>query len=197
MKIRKLNKDLLKDAAIPKKFWPLGAKTYFGDHAALQKADNYVSKFSKAYSEGVGLFVTGAPYTLKTFLLTYILKCLMHEGYSTLYCTLDELYEYYMQEESAGAGFLARFKSPECIVLDNVNAPFGKGVRNALIKVVTFRSDNGLPYLIGSTLNNDEIKNLYGDRIAVHFDSDLYEVPCSVDPEILRTVLEKKKEFLC
>lgn len=200
MKKAKVNLDLLKDANIPRKFWKLGRKTYFGDDAALRKTEKYIKGFEDAHAEGVGLLFVGPSQSCKTFLATYVLKNLLAKGLQASYFSMDELFELYVGGDSAGENFLSRFREVDCVVIDNVGVTdtLKKGKRNALEKVVSFRSDNGLPYIICTDLEDEQaFAENYGDKVSNCFQSDLVEIACSCSHEMVRARRnEKKLQFM-
>jgi DNA replication protein DnaC len=202
MKRTKLSCDLLKDANIPKQFWKFGRDTYVGDKSALKRVEKYVANFESAYEKGIGLLLKGPTQSCKTFLATYVLKSIMANGTGdqVYYLSTDELFELYISGDSAGENFLSRFRETHCVVIDNVGitdkAKLGK--RNALEKVVSFRADQGLPYIICTDLRDQqEIAENYGEKIAHHFNHDLVEVECSCSQELIRAKRQEAKlEFL-
>jgi DNA replication protein DnaC len=200
MKHTQLNVDSLKDANIPKKFWKLNRSTYFGDADALTRTEKYVKGFANAHSNGVGLIYRGPAQSCKTFLATYVLRNLLAQGLNVAYYSMDELFELYVSGDSAGANFLSRFKEAHCVVIDNVGVSDKDkmGKRNALVKVITSRSDAGLPYVICTDLKDyDAIRENYGDKIEACFKSDLVLIDCSCSAELIRAKRnEAKTEFM-
>jgi DNA replication protein DnaC len=182
MKPIKINSDLLKDANIPKRFWKLGRDTYFGDAKALKRVEHYVKNFDEAHEKGVGLLFVGPSQSCKTFLASYVLKCLLAVGLQVAYYSLDELFELYISGDSAGDNFLSKFREVNCVVIDNIGVSDKdkRGRRNALERVISFRSDNGLPYIICTDLDDHKsIRENWGEKIAHCLVNDLVEVECS------------------
>lgn len=192
----KLNTDLLRDVGIPKKFWELGKDTYPGDPRCLKQAEHYVLNFNDAIAKGVGLRFSGPTKSYRTFLATYVMKCLLIRGASTRYFSLDNLYELYVgsDDEAAGQGFLSNFKA-DLIVLDNLTIAPNKATKNALLKVITFRADNGLPFIVCTSLTDEELCDEYGDRIGEHIANDLLEVECIANDEAIAQLRGRKEKF--
>jgi hypothetical protein len=181
MKTRLVSMDLLEETKIPKKFWGLGADTYIGQKDVLEQADHYIRKFghrNKTLSI-VGILFVGPPNSFKTFLSTYVLKCLMIRGVSVKYFTAESLTDAYLLREEVN--MITQLRSNHCVVIDNLGLCFNKSMRNAVEKAVRFLSDNLIHYIVCTTLEDDfEIAGQYGQVVASHFSSELIRVECNL-----------------
>lgn len=199
-----LSKALLKDSRIPTKFWEMGTDTYLGSKRALNACKHYLSVKGKP----PGLMFIGKASSCKTFLATYVLKCLMAQGKIVAYYTTDDLCDAYFArlDTSATTTFRERILAPDFICFDNVNAPVGRGHKIALLRAVRLRSDEGLPYFVCTRFDDETLLSLYGvvsedDSSGVisegdllnFFQQDLIRIKTEADPFEIGAELEKVK----
>lgn len=161
---------------MPRAFWPLGADTYFGSHLALKSVEKYIKCCDQALANGgVGLFLIGPPSSLKTFLLTFALKCLLAKGHSVRYSTLDEVTDLYFQRD--GNSLEGQLSSDRFVAVDNLSDIVNKAAPTALRRLLRRRRDEGLCTLLATDLSLDDFKRQYV-AIQEQVAGDFIEVPC-------------------
>ncbi len=176
MKTLQLTQEALEDARLPKAFWPLGSDTYFGNRLALKQSEHYIRKHAEALASGTGLLLIGPPSSLKTFLLTYILRCLLAKGHSVRYTTLDELVDLYFQREGASIG--SELCTDRFVAVDNLSEVINKAAPNALKALFRRRRDNGLCTLFATDLEDAEFTRQYGP-VAESVEESSLKIHCS------------------
>lgn len=204
---KSLQKSLLRDARIPAKFWNLGTNTYLGCSQALKACKHYLD------TDGAnvpGLLFNGKAASCKTFLATYVLKCLMARGKIAAYYTTDDLCDaYFARLDSSTTSFRERILAPDFVCFDNVNAPVGRGHKIALLRAVRLRSDEGMPYFVCTRFDDETLLSLYGvvsedDSSGVvsegdllnFFQQDLLRIKTEADPfEIGELHTKAKRPF--
>src|SRR5688572_30449175 len=179
MKTRTLNTDLLQDVKIPKKFWELGKDTFPGQKDVMAQADHYVLNFGhEKNNHVVGLLFVGPSKSFKTFLATYILKCLLVRGVSVKYFTAESLTDAYLLREEVN--MITQLRTCHCVVIDNLGLCFNKSMRNAVEKAIRFLSDNLIHYVVCTTLEDEfELSGQYGQIASHHLMSELIRVECN------------------
>jgi hypothetical protein len=187
-----LNKDLLEAIGIPKKFWALGRDTYFGNQNALRVVEEYIVNFTPEIN--FGLLFRGLSCTLKTFLLTYTLKCLTsnaltNSAYPALYATLPQITNCYFNR----AEFYYSLKTAFIAGIDELEFTSNEGEKQVLERLLQTRSDWGLPTLIATSLDAAKIQAIYGQRSNILIRNNFKEVRCSVDSDRLKNALEKRR----
>jgi len=170
MKIVNLNKELLEEANIPPKYWPLGIETYFGNPTALEKTKTYVKKIQVAFDNGVGLFFFSAhPQTCKTFLGTLILKSVLAKGYSARYSSLIDIARQYVGEGDTDHSLRQLYGAVDFVFIDDLVEAPNKAERNGIERIVLMRSTAGLPTLVASSISLGEVAEHYGNKTAYRF----------------------------
>lgn len=194
----KFSEETLTEARIPKRFWNLDRKDYFGKKSSLEQVENYIRRAPKAYRTGVGLLFVGDRDCGKTFLLTYLLRCLMLQKFTVAYYTMDEITTIMTAPEADDEKFNVKFSAPHFLGLDDVDSTQGAPIA-ALKKLVRLRRDNGLPLLVCTSLcetdDGDLFKRAYGDTAERVIEiSKLVEL--EIDAFRIRKHYRKLKRFL-
>lgn len=169
-----LTTEALEEANIPRRFWKMGRNDYFGSSRALKACESYIHESMKAYKRGLSLLIQGETDSGKTWLISYVLRCLLaqNEGYTVFYTTLDDLTEYMIRPEK-DERFSQKFLASDFVALDCVNTA-NEGTRPAFRKFVRLRIDNAMPFILGTSLSlttaDDAFESLFGDSAtkAVH-----------------------------
>lgn len=154
-----LTKVILESCNIPRAFWEMGADTYPGDQNALRMCEKYIEKMEVMYSTGGGLCLRGMRESGRTFLMTYVLKCLIAKGYGVYYLTLDDLTNALLSR-SAEVDIAATL-SVEILGIDNINILATKGDQIALKRVLADRADRLAPTLIATDLDEPKFEGLF------------------------------------
>ena len=98
-----LRVSVLIDAKIPRRFWELGPETFSGNQDALQTCMRFVKTVLKSLrlnSSCDSLVIQGHECSGKTFLGSFILKCLLSRNYGALYTTLNDLGKHHLGQET-------------------------------------------------------------------------------------------------
>lgn len=194
MKTMQLNQESLEEARLPRAFWALGADTYFGSHLALKSVEKYIRQCDLALANGgVGLFLIGPPSSLKTFLLTFALKCLLAKGHSVRYTTLEEVTDLYFQRNEVSLE--SELSHDRFVAVDNLGEVINKAAPNALRRLLRRRSDDGLCTLLASDLLSDDFKRQYC-AVQELIAGQCIEVPCSAKSFKVAAHFEEKKRAL-
>lgn len=189
-----LSVDLLQECAIPRKFWALGADTYSGSAKALAQADAYVKHSAKNQA---GAYVYGPSGTYKTFLLTYILRCLLAQGSNVMYANMKDLPGQLFGEDSAE--FRQQCFGCSFIAVDDVVEPTSPNAFKGISRFFSWCRDNQINLILASQFTPVELADCFGKEIANWLHEDVhrnFEIKCSVDEiakEILRCSLARKK----
>jgi DNA replication protein DnaC len=160
MKNLALNFDLLRDAAIPKAFWGLGAETYWGDKRALDLANNYIESCFKVSESGVSLVFAGPHASCKTFLVTYILRCLMVRRFDVKYSSLDQLTNRYF-DKTEGLRLEREVSAPDFLGLDGVDQTDKGGAALVLDQILRYRKDHRLPVVLATSMKRDAFEQAF------------------------------------
>lgn len=193
MKTFTLNKDLLQDSGIPEPYWTLGADTYEGRERALLAVERYTENVKNPIDAGLGMFLTGARNTAKTFLLTYALRRLMFAGYDVKYYKLDQLVELYFSKEK-GSSFMSMVKEPVFLGIDSVGIPDKGGSPLVLDQVVRARKDDHKPMLLAADLNMDEMSSHYQSETMFYIQNECCTITAAVDPVVRDRLMRRKKK---
>lgn len=194
MKNIQLNQESLAEARLPKAFWLLGADSYFGSHLALKSVEKYIKNCDLALANGgVGLFLIGPPASLKTFLLTFALKCLMAKGHSVRYTTLEEVTDLYFQRNEVSLE--SELSHDRFVAVDNVGEVINKAGPNALRRLLRRRSDDGLCTLLATDLLMEDFKRQYC-AVQEQVAGMCIEVPCAAKAFKVAAHFEEKKRTL-
>lgn len=178
-----LSAELLEEARIPKKYWSLGLTDYVAtDDSARRLVIRFIKRFGRFRVSGGGIFFSGPSETGKTFLGTFILKCLLAHGHNVMYVKLYDLSQEYLGATVEDLTLRQRYgPHTDCVLVDNVCAEPGKAEINALRRFLEIRSDENLPYLIASPLTSTEIQTHYGEVIAKTIFRDLMDATLSTE----------------
>lgn len=195
----------LKLANIPRKFWELAQMSYPGSDDAMEAVCNYVQRFDPR--SNVGLMLRGPANSCKTFLGTFVLRNLLARGVTSNYVSLDYLSDAMFNPDKSVFSSIVRGHS--LLFVDNVNLPRHEGQKNALLRAVRTRSDEGLPYILATQLPEKLFSQFYciavlheieGEDTVVRdseFDTflkrDLLTVLCSMSEESERIVNKAAK----
>lgn len=193
-KILTLNSELLTEAYIPKAYWSLGHKTYKGSPEALEKIHTYIRKESFAHSHGVGLLIRGPAESYKTFLLTYVLKCLLAKGRDVSYFKAKTIVDSNFKESHT---FDSTFAFYDFIGVDDLCVPPNKGEADAFLRLVKLRKDEGRPMLVATTFTEAEFAHFYGETVASFFRN--YTTTVETTAQVFQNASDavKRKEKVC
>jgi DNA replication protein DnaC len=192
MKTLTLNTDILTESGIPEKFWNYGADTYLGSTDALLTSNLYVRGCERMLSSNMGLMFIGEHQSCKTFLLTYVLKCLLAKGHSVRYITLKHLTDLMIGAvEERERSFRVVSTDAQFLGVDCLEDDATKGEIDCFERLVTIRSDKGLPLLIASDLPSREFKNIFGNKTYRRLDNMTMEIRCELTGHALKQRKEK------
>lgn len=169
MPVFKITSELLTESAIPKKFWRLDINSYIGNRDAVLAVVKYIKQFDTAYQTGVGMFFTGHSQSCKTFLGTFVLKCLIARGRTVRYTTLADVVREYFGEGETNHTMRQLYNSADVVFVDDLIEVPNKGEISGLARLLQLRSTQGYPTLTASTLPLQGIAENYGDDVARHF----------------------------
>lgn len=185
-----LTVELLTEMNVPKAFWSLGRDDYFGNPQALQQAEEYIRRVASAIKRGTGLCFYGTEDSGKTFLLTYVIRCLASKGYLGHYLTLEEATSLHFDRESDGIECL---RTSTFLALDNVDYTDNRGWRDVLRLLLRSRKDQHFPILLATRLDREAFEACYGGDTFTLVDSYCLWVACqSTDSLRERLRLERK-----
>lgn len=190
-----LSRESLTEAEIPKAFWELGASTYFGAPEALTKVERYINNAEQAIKQNIGIRFHGAAGSLRTFLLTYALKCLLARGFSVQYMTTERLTEYY-QDRSADVSFVELVTQSDFFGLDNLGLPLNAAQVTAFKVLQSYRKDSFKPLLVVTHLDDTQLQSVYPE-IAPSLVDHTSLVECTVNPFKKGKILEEMKSKIC
>lgn len=152
-----LDKATLDVMELPLKFHKLNSKTYPFNPAFLKSVESYAESFPE---DGRGLKIVGPPSSSKTFLACHVLKyiAMKHRLVGTYFSMADLIETYF---HGAYGEFKRRIKAPPILVIDNVNAPRHEGQKNALLRALRIRSDDGAPFILVTSLRDELFEDCY------------------------------------
>ena len=154
-----LTDEQLFESNIPRRFWTPSRADYFGDPKAIEACEHYITNSKKAYQRGLGLFLRGLPDTGKTWLICYVLRCLMAKKFSVYYTSLEEMTDRLFRPEAES--FSAKFIEADFVALDAINTVTG-GTEAAFRKFVKLRADNAMPVIAATSMTLEP--QLIGDN---------------------------------
>lgn len=140
-------------------------------HLLQRMRDEYVTTFT---GRSPSLFFYGPQGVGKTFLLNCIAKGVLDRGYTVLYQSasplLDFLLRYSFSFESERASLTERFqfcRTADLLLIDDLGSEYTTQPKiTALFDLLNARHDAGLPILISSNLQPEELEEQYNARIA-------------------------------
>lgn len=188
-----LTLELLNESQIPQRFWPLGFQTYEGNPDALSAVLRFIKRSRVARSAGVGIFLTGHPQSFKTFLGTFILKCVMHRGFSARYTTLSDVSQEYFGEGETNHTMRQLYGAVDFVFIDDLRGAPHKGEVSSLLRVLQIRAKNNLPTVLASTLPMAEMSEHFTDDVAVLLQS-MKEVNCASESATFAVHQIREKE---
>ncbi len=180
MKKIELSVELLAEANIPQKFWPFDLSTFGGNPKAKDLVVQYIKKAQDARVSGVGIFLCGCAQTFKTFLGTYILKCVLHRGYSVRYTSLPDIAREHFVEGDTNYTIRQLYGSVDFVFIDDLIGQPHKGETQALARVLQVRATIGLPTIMAAVLPLSEMAEHYGDLVAKQL-GIFREINCNSD----------------
>ena len=181
------------DCGLPRSYWGLDESSF------LQKDDTNIWPYIRRYlrlqknRETVfGLYIFGGPYTGKTFVLSQILKNLLHEGFNCKYLTLERLVDLCFAPDK---DFERTINDPDYLVLDNLDLPRTRkeAFLDVPLRALRLRRDCGRPILIGSRLTMEDLGQNYGDDARMYADQMCF--PLEATGDFLRMNLERQELF--
>lgn len=147
----RLSRDVLEETGIPKKFWPLDLSSFCGSDVAVKACVRYIQKSQKVFHNGVSLFLFGPVNSGKTFLGTFILKCILVRGFSVKYTTLPEISRDYVGDgETAHTLKQLYLNSANFLFVDDISVTPNKAERNGLERVLKMRLTAGCPTILAA-----------------------------------------------
>jgi len=152
-----LSVDLLNDARIPVKFQSFLRSGYFGDEATYAVIRQYIQNKDEIFKNGIGLFIHGEHRSFKTFFATFILRHAMTKGYTALYVEYRTLVDIAFNRES---GFNSFASSAQFMAVDDV--PAEPKTAPALLRLIQFRTNEGLPTLVVTAETIEDLSNGIG-----------------------------------
>lgn len=140
-------------------------------HLLSRMRDEYVPLFT---NRSPSLFFYGPQGVGKTFLLNCIAKGVLDRGYTVLYQSasplLDFLLRYSFSFESERASLTERFqfcRTADLLLIDDLGSEYTTLPKiTALFDLLNARHDAGLPIVISSNLQPEELEEQYNARIA-------------------------------
>lgn len=166
------------------KWYSANTKTPQGvsERVCAQDALNCCRAFVASTIEGTprkGLMISGEVGLGKTFLLSAICNSLVEAGVPTLYIVFSDLIADIKRSFDAGergyseSQIMAAAKNAKVLILDDLGAEqVTEFVTNRLFDIVNHRCNGEKPLVLSSNLSLQEIRTIYGARIA----SRLYEM---------------------
>lgn len=152
-----LSPATLTTLGIPDKYKFLYAASFPFDRKPLTELTSFVSEFPGSHA---GVRLQGPPVSGKTFLACYVLKLLAFEKRVVgFYISMPDLIEMYFS--GAYGEFKRTVKAPPILVIDNVNAPRHEGQKNALLRALRIRSDDGKPFVLVTNLREKLFDDCY------------------------------------
>ncbi len=133
----------------------------------LRVCKEYAEDFHIPYKN---LFLHGKTGLGKTHLSLSIASAVLEKGYSVIYGSAADLFRKIEKEQFNrnydGPDTLEALETADLLILDDVGAEFEtKFYTSALYNILNNRMNASLPTIISSNLEEDEIKERYGERI--------------------------------
>lgn len=188
-----LSVELLQEMNVPEAFWPLGRDQYFGSVPALNTAEDYILRAEAALRKGAGLCFYGSADSGKTFLLTYVVRCLAARGFSGHYLTLEEATNLRFDRDGDGGECL---RSSKFLALDNVDFTENRGWREVLRQLLRTRKDQHFPFLIGTRLDRESFRSCYGVDTYELVESYCLWVPCTASSGLRDKLKDTRKNLV-
>lgn len=158
-----LSRDVLAETGIPRKFWPYDLRHFSGSDSAVKACSKYIRKSKIAFQNGVHLFLTGNVNSGKTFLGTFILKCILVKGHSVKYTTLVDISRDYVGDGETRHSLRKLYlDSADFLFIDDVVTEPNKAEKNGLERVLKLRLTAGAPTIIASCFCGAETQLGYG-----------------------------------
>lgn len=159
MRVLSLRREVLEEANIPEAFWPLGADTYPGTPESLESINKYVKESKFAAEHSLGLLIRGPTESFKTFLITYVLKCLSHQGWEVYYCKFRDSCDRYFDNE---IDFSTLYSCSNFLAIDDLSLPPNRGEATVLMQILKMRKDEGKPVLLSTTFSDEKLAHYFG-----------------------------------
>lgn len=131
----------------------------------------YAAKFEDRLSQGGGLVMCGMPGTGKTHLACAIAHEIAQRGRTSLFVSavsavrrVKQTYSRDSNETEAEA--IARFVSPELLIVDEVGVQFGSDTEKMILfEIINTRYEQMMPTILISNLTREELSAFVGERV--------------------------------
>jgi len=154
-KIIYLDKDVLKDAGIPRNFWA-AVPSERNSEFLLKQVATIRDNLPELLAAGMGILVYGPPLSGKTFWITYFLKCILTDSKRTVrYMSLHDIVDRYFSEGLSKEMIMYDLAEPDWLAVDNLCDGTNDGYRIVLNKVLRKRVDDGKPIMLGAVCENE------------------------------------------
>lgn len=158
-----LSRDLLAETGIPKKFWAYDLREFSGSDSAVRACVWYIKKAKVACQNGVHLFLAGPVNSGKTFLGTFVLKCVLVKGFTVKYTTLVDISRDYVGDGETKHSLRKLYlDSADFLFIDDVVIDPNKAEKNGLERVLKLRLTAGLPTIMASRESGSEVMLSFG-----------------------------------
>jgi len=157
--------DLMSDSNIPVAYWFLKMADFKGPDNVKAAVLKYRKNLEKNYTDGKGLCFTGQYGTGKTYSICSILKSALVKQHTAYYTSLLDI-GHYMTNFNYSDQFYQLVTRCDFLAIDEVDSRHFSDSDDAqryfgsnLERIVRYRSQNGLPILIGT--NNANLQEVF------------------------------------
>lgn len=166
-------------AKIPRIYWNVTAKNFYGDKKALKFVEGYLENIHNAYHQGLGILFHGSNGNGKTSLVNIILKEAVKTKYSVYYTTLQNILNMIMDSfspDSEKENIRQFLMNVDFLVIDEIGKEhIKKNQQGSFFGMVEFeellrhREGKSKVNLLASNLKPQQIEARYGLSISSLF----------------------------
>ena len=175
-------------ANIPIKYWKFEWEKIHDDlalndynHDGLDVINDYLENIPTKFEEGTGLYIFGGHGTSKTTTAIIILKKAMEQNFTGFYVHSTDIFEYVANgwNDPAKKEYWEYItKSINFLVIDDIARNFKMTEREQQVfdKLFIYRSNNCLPTIFTTNLNQESMKDKVGEGLISLFKESLEDV---------------------